>query len=161
MKKIIAITALLLTFISASAQSGKSIYQKYSDADSISAVYISPAMFRLMGKLPDMNVEGKDVNLTPIIKSLTGLYLIDSQNPEVNATLSKEVERLISKGRYEMLMEAKDNGETVRIYTDGTETVVNSFVMIAVDGPETTFICLDGKMNREDLEKAIASKMKD
>lgn len=161
MKKIIAITALLLSFISASAQSGKSIYQKYSDADSVSAVYISPAMFRLIGKLPDMHVEGNDVNLTPIIKSLSGLYLIDSQNPKINAALPKEVERLISKGQYELLMEAKDNGETVRIYTDGTETVVNSFVMIAVDGPETTFICLDGKMNRDDLEKVLASQMKD
>ena len=161
MKKIIAITALLLSFISASAQSGKSIYQKYSDADSVSAVYISPAMFRLIGKLPDMHVEGNDVNLTPIIKSLSGLYLIDSQNSKINAALPKEVERLISKGQYELLMEAKDNGETVRIYTDGTETVINSFVMISVDGPETTFICLDGKMNRDDLEKVLASQMKD
>lgn len=151
----------MLTFMSAAAQSGKSIYQKYSEADSVSAVYISPAMFRLIGKLPDLDVEGKDVNLTPIIKALSGLYLIDSHNPEVNATLSKEVDRLISRGHYEMLMEAKDNGEIMRIYTEGTETVVNSFVMIAVDGPETTFICLDGKMNRDDLEKAIASKMKD
>ena len=62
-------------------------------------------------------------------------------------------------GRYELLMEAKDSGETVRMYTLGTETVVNSFVMISVDGEETSFICIDGKMNRDDMEKLLAEKM--
>lgn len=161
MKKIIIIAALLLTFISSYAQNGKSIYQKYSEADGVSAVYISPAMFRLMGKLPDLNVEGESVNLAPLIKSLTGLYIINSDNGEVNASLAKDVNKYIEKGRYEMLMEAKDNGETMRMYTEGTETVVNSFVMIAVDSVQTNFICLDGKMNREELEKALASQMKD
>ena len=31
--------------------------------------------------------------------------------------------------------------------------------MIADEGNETTFIYLDGKMNREDLEKLIAEKL--
>jgi len=161
MKKIILISALLLCFTSAFAQNGKSIYQKYSDMDGVSAVYISPAMFRLMGRLPDFDVEGENVNLAPIIKSLTGLYIINSENAAINAKLAEEVNTFIDKGRFELLMEAKDNGETVRMYTEGTETIVNNFVMIAVDGSETSFICLDGKMNRDDLEKALASQMND
>ena len=161
MKKILLVAALLLTFVCSFAQNGKSIYQKYSEAEGVSAVYISPAMFRLMGKIPDLNIEGENVNLAPIIKSLSGLYLINSENADINATLAKDVDKFVDKGRYELLMEAKDNGETVRMYTEGTEKVVNSFVMIALDGPETTFICLDGKMDREDLEKALASQMKD
>ena len=46
------------------------------------------------------------------------------------------------------------------MYTVGTETIVNGFVMIADEGDESTFIYLDGKMNREDLETIIAEKMK-
>ena len=65
----------------------------------------------------------------------------------------------VQSGRYELLMEAKESGEVVRMYTDGTETIVNGFVMIADEGNETTFIYLDGKMNREDLEKLIAEKL--
>lgn len=159
MKKIIVIAVMLLSAIGAFAQDGKSIYQKYSDEDGVSAVYISPAMFRLIGKVPDLKVEDADVNLGPIIKSLTGLYIINSENPNVNATLKGEVDRLVKAGRYEMLMEAKDSGETVRMYTLGTESIVNSFVMVSVDGEETSFICLDGKMNRDDLEKLLAEKM--
>ena len=46
MKKIFAIAAAMLVTVSAFAQDGKSIYKKYSDAENVSAVYISPAMFR-------------------------------------------------------------------------------------------------------------------
>ena len=159
MKKIIVIAVMLLSAIGAFAQDGKSIYQKYSDEKDVSAVYISSAMFRLMGKIPDLKVEDSDINLGPIIKSLSGLYIIDSTNPIVNDTLKGEVDSLVKAGRYEMLMEAKDSGETVRMYTLGTESIVNSFVMVSVDGEETSFICLDGKMNRDDLEKLLAEKM--
>ena len=56
-------------------------------------------------------------------------------------------------------MEAKDSGQTVRMYTVGNDVTVNSFVMIAKDGGETTFICIDGNMNRSDLEKLLAEQM--
>ncbi len=161
MKRMMIIAALLLSFICASAQNGKSIYQKYSDSEGVSAVYISPAMFRLMGKIPDMEVEGKDVNLAPIIQTLTGLYIINSENPEIIGNLKKDVDKFISGGKYELLMEAKDSGDIVRMYTVGTETIVDSFVMIAVEPDETSFICIDGKIKREDLEKALGAKMKD
>ena len=128
MKRIIIIATLLLASISTFAQNGKSIYQKYSDAENVSAVYISPAMFRLIGKIPDMNVEGNDVNLAPIIRSLSGLYIISSENPQINSQIKADAEKFINGGEYELLMEAKDNGETVRMYTVGTEKVVNSFV---------------------------------
>ena len=159
MKKILTIAVLLLIFICADAQNGKNLYKKYSEADGVSAVYISPAMFRMIGKLPDLNVEGQNVNLAPVVKTLSGLYLINSENPEINASLAKDVEKFISKGDYELLMEAKDTGETVRMYTVGTETVVESFVMIASEDTQTTFICLDGKMNRDELEAILSEKM--
>ena len=152
MRRITILAALLLTTISSFAQNGKDIYQKYSDAEGVSAVYISPAMFRLIGKIPDLNVEGENVNLTPIIQSLSGLYLIDSENPAIKASLRADAEKFVQSGHYELLMEAKDSGEIVRMYTVGSKETVNGFVMIADEGNETTFIFLDGKMNREEME---------
>jgi hypothetical protein len=161
MKRILLLAVLLLGALTASAQSGKSIYQKYSDAENVSAVYISPAMFRLIGKIPDLEFGDNNVNLAPLIRSLSGLYIINSENPRVNDKLSSEVSRFISNGRYELLMESKDGGEVVRMYTVGTEKVVNSFVMISADGPEATFICLDGQMDRQELEGVLVETMKD
>ena len=161
MKRILILAVLLLSALTASAQSGKSIYQKYSDAEGVSAVYISPAMFRLIGKIPDLEVGDDHVNLAPLIRSLSGLYIINSENGRVNEKLSSEVSRFISNGRYELLMEAKDAGEVVRMYTVGTEKIVNSFVMIAADGPEATFICLDGQMDRQELEGVLVETIGD
>ena len=161
MKKIYAIIALLLLSTAAFAQEGRKLYDKYSDLPQMEAVYISPAMFRLIGKIPDLEVGESHVNLAPLIRSLSGLYIISSENPHINDKMGSEVNRFISNGRYELLMEAKDAGETVRMYTVGTEKVVNSFVMLSADGGETTFICLDGQMDRQELEGVLAEAMKD
>ncbi len=160
MKRLFFFAVMLLVTISSFAQEGKSIYQKYSDSENISAVYVSPAMFKLIGKLPDIELNDGEVNLYPIIKTLTGLYIISSENPNINAQLYADVEKFIKSGRYELLMEAKDSGQTVRIYTVGNDVTVNSFVMLAKDGDETTFICIDGNINRSDLEKLLAEQMK-
>ena len=48
MKKIIAISVMLLIAVGAFAQEGKRLYNKYSAQEGVSAVYISPAMFKLM-----------------------------------------------------------------------------------------------------------------
>lgn len=159
MKKIIAIAAALLLTVTSFAQTGKSIYNKYSDADDVSAVYISPAMFRLIGKLPDMNMGGEnDVNISPLIRSLDGFFLVDSRNGSINASLKAEAEKLVKGSDYELLMEVKDHGETVRMYTAGDKDIVTSFVLLAADTEECTFIYMDGQMARKDLEEAIRSE---
>lgn len=145
----------MLLAVSAFAQDGKSIYHKYSDADGVSAVYISPAMFRLVGRIPDMEVNGSEVNLGKVIRSLKGLYILDSYNDRVNASLMFEADRLIAKGRYELLMEAKENGESVRMYTVGDENIVTSFVMVSCEPGECAFICIDGELQRDALEKIL------
>lgn len=161
MKRIIALAATLLLTLSAFAQNGKAIYQKYSDAEGVSAVYISPAMFRMIGRIPDLETGDGKVNLTPVIRSLTGMYIINSGNQDINGTLRSEVERFISSGRYELLMEAKDSGETVRMYTVGTEKLISGFVMLAAQAEEVSFICLDGEMPREQFETLVANQMAD
>jgi len=160
MKQIHIILVMLLLSISAFAQNGRSLYNKYSDYDGIEAVYISPAMFRLMGRIPDMELQDGSVNLGPIIKTLTGLYILSISRKDLAAELAADVNRFIQKGQYELLMEAKDNGEVMRLYTVGDEKIVNSLVMLAREGDGTSFICLDGTMPREQLEELIAEAAK-
>ena len=160
MKQLYILAAMLLVSISAAAQDGRSLYNKYSDNANVEAVYISPAMFRLIGKIPDMEVEDGSVNLGPIIKSLSGLYILSIKEDRIAEELADDVNRFIKKGQYELLMEAKDNGEVMRMYTVGDDFVVNSFVMLARQGDEVDFICLDGTMPRDQLEALIAEATK-
>ena len=160
MKQLYIIVAMLLVSISALAQDGRSLYNKYSDYDEVEAVYISPAMFRLIGKIPDVEMNDESVTFGPIIKSLSGLYILSIKEGGVAANLADDVNRFIKKGQYELLMEAKDSGEVTRMYTVGDDFVVNSFVLLSRDADETSFICIDGTIPRDQLEALIADAAK-
>ena len=160
MKKFYILVLMLLASVSALAQNGRALYNKYSDLPDVEAVYISPAMFRLIGKIPDVEMQEGSVNFGPIIKTLSGLYILNIPKSDAAAQLADEVNHFVTKGHYELLMEAKDNGEVMRMYTVGDDFVVNSFVMLARQGDEVDFICLDGTMPRDQLEALIADATK-
>ena len=151
---------MLLIAVGAFAQEGKRLYNKYSDQEGVSAVYISPAMFKLMGQLPDINVEtadGKKMDMAPLVRSFSGFYMLSFEKKSAaSAELYKEVTSMVNKGNFELLMEIKDDGSTIRMYTLGDEKVVSSFVCIINEEDETMFFSLEGSMNRSDLEKLIS-----
>ena len=151
---------MLLIAVGAFAQEGKRLYNKYSDQEGVSAVYISPAMFKLMGQLPDINLEtadGKKMDMAPLVRSFSGFYMLSFEKMSAaSAELYKEVTSMVNKGGFELLMEVKDDGSTIRMYTLGDEKVVNSFVCIINEEDETMFFSLEGSMNRSDIEKLIA-----
>lgn len=160
MKRIIILAVLLLSATMASAQEGKSIYNRYSGGKGVSAVYISPSMFKIIGKLPDLEMEtadGNSMNLAPLISTFHGFYMLDISNPATVSAINQEVASMISKGRYELMMEVKEEGETLQIYTSGNEKIIESFVFIASDGDSVQFICIDGEMNRSEIEKLIVN----
>ena len=150
------VTAVFLLTAGAWAQDGKGIYNKYSDNEEVSAVYISSSMFKLMGKVPNMEVGEGSINLGSIIKNLNSMYLLDCEDPELCKEIKSDVNKFVKKYEFEMLMEIKDKGETVRIYTTGNEKTVSQFILTADENEAFTFICLDGTMSRAELEKAIA-----
>ena len=162
MKRIIILAILLLSATIASAQEGKNIYNRYSGGKGVSAVYISPTMFKLIGKLPDLEIEtadGNSMNLAPLISSFQGFYMLEISNSTTASAINQDVASMISKGRYELIMEVKDEGETLQMYTSGNEKTIESFVFISSDGDSVQFICIDGEMNRSDIEKLIASSV--
>ena len=163
MKKIYARAVMLLMTVGAYAQSGKTIYNKYSDSMGVSAVYISPTMFRIIGQLPDLDVEtsdGEKINVAPLVRSFDGFYLLSVSDKSKAAELKQEAQSMIKSGRFEMLMEAKDSGSTVRIYTVGDDKTISSLVLLAQEGDSVQFICLEGSINRNDFENLIAQSIK-
>lgn len=151
---------MLLIAVGAYAQEGKKLYNKYSDQEGVSAVYISPAMFKLVGQLPDINVDmanGEKMDVAPLVRSFSGFYMLSfEQKSAASAELYKEVTAMVNKGNFELLMEVKDSGSTIRMYTLGDEKTVSSFVCIINEDDETMFFSLEGSMDRSDLEKLIA-----
>ena len=114
MKRIAILIVAILTAISVSAQDYKSIYQKYSDDDRVTAVYISPAMFKLIGKLPEVKIEETGVDLSPMIKSMTGFYMLETEDKDLADTIFKEVSKVVSGHSFETLMQVKDKPSYAR-----------------------------------------------
>ncbi|MBR5735700.1 MAG: DUF4252 domain-containing protein [Bacteroidales bacterium] len=158
MKKILLTVILAVVSLSAFAQTGKSLYEKYSDLDGVESVYISPAMFKLIGKL-NIDVGDEDVDISRLVRSIRGMYILNMSNNGAASQLANEVTRMIRGGNYELLMEAKDSGERMQMFTNGDDNVIRSFVMLNTDGEDTSFICFDGEMIREDFENVIRDAM--
>ncbi len=156
MKKIYAMMVLLSLSLTAFAQGGRDLYEKYSDLPGISAVYVSPAMFRLIGKIPDVELQDESVNLTPLIKSMSGFYILSTEDRATSESLYADVKKFVKSGRYELLMETKDDGQVLRMYTVGDEKTVESFVMVTKEDSEVSVISFDGKMDREQMENILA-----
>ena len=77
--------------MSAAAQDGKEIYNRYSGKKGVSSVYISPTMFKMMKSLPEVSMESGEVDFSSIIKTFNGMYIIDIEEPELAKSLSEEV----------------------------------------------------------------------
>jgi len=162
MKKAILTLAAILSTLAAIAQDGKSIYRKYSDEKGVEAVYISPAMFRLIGSIPQLMVDTEkgEVNLSPIIKSLSGFYVITTSDDSLKERLFDDVSRMRKAAGFEHLMEAKSHGETMQMYMTTKGEDATSLVMETKSGKgDSSFICMDGVIPLKDLE-ALISKVK-
>lgn len=161
MKKLYTLLVLLALSVTALAQNGRQLYNKYSDTPGMEAVYISPAMFRMIGKIPDVEFQNGDVNFSSVIKSMSGFYILTTSDTSVRDALYADVEKFIKSGQYELLMEAKESGSVTRMYTVGDEKTVTSFVMISREADEVSFISFDGQMDRRKMEELMAQMAKE
>ncbi len=152
MKKIVLMAALMLASVSMFAQnSAKDIYSKYSGEKGVSAVYISPSMFSMMGKLPELEEEGMDA-----IKELKGFYVVEIEdNVRLSKKLRGEVQSLVTKGEYELMMEANEEDEQVRIYTITEGNIIKSLVLLTYENDEATFLCLEGSIDKNKVGELI------
>lgn len=161
MRRAILTIIISLAAFTAFAQDYKTIYQKYSDDDRVTAVYISPAMFKMIGKLPEVRIEDNGLDLAPMIKSMTGFYMLQTEDSSLAEKISKDVTRIVGGGKFETLMEIKDKGQKVNILSLGDDQFLKSLLLTVFDSGESMFIGIDGLMNRADVENAVATVSKD
>ena len=161
MKKFYILALMLLASVSALAQNGRSLYNKYSDLPDVEAVYISPAMFKLIGKIPEVKIEDNGVDFGPMIKSMTGFYLLQTEDKDLADKIFKDVSKVVNGHKFETLMEVKDKGERVNVFSLGDKNFLKSLLFTAFQGNETTFISIDGLIKRDDVENAIGAAAKD
>ena len=135
-----------------------SFYSKWAEKEGVSATYISRSMFKMIRKIPQIQLD-RPVDLTPVIKNLDGLYMLEFnrlQRNTSNGGLRKDIQTIL-KG-HEKLMERREGEQVTRLFIATDGKTVSSFVMTRMDIGSNygQFVCIEGAIPQSEFEKVIA-----
>lgn len=152
MIKTILCTVMALTCLNAQAQ--VKAFEKYSDMNGITYVYISKAMLSaISGRLNKMPSMPK-VDAQVLVNKLSAIQLIHAEKNDMRTKLKSEVQGIVKKDKYELLMQVKEDGNKADIYQNiGPQQSVVAMLVEEKDG--VTAVVFSGKFTTEDVMKMV------
>ena len=152
MKQIIIKTLLgiMVVLCSLTANAQVKAFEKYADAKNVTYVYISKYMLSMAGKNATPSVPGVDIKT--LAGKLTGIQIVSTENKAAQAKLKNDVKGIISKDKYELLMQMNEDDSRVNIYHHITKQQ-SAVVMQVEDKEELTLMVFSGKFTLDDVMK--------
>ena len=152
MKQIIIKTLLgiVIVLCSLTANAQVKAFEKYADAKNVTYVYISKYMLGMAGKNATPSVPGVDIKT--LAGKLTGIQIINTENKAAQAKLKNDVKGIISRDKYELLMQMNEDDSRVNIYHHITKQQ-SAVVMQVEDKEELTLMVFSGKFTLDDVMK--------
>lgn len=148
--KILFAIMLMLTTITASAQ--VKAFEKYSDTEGVTYVYISKALLRMAGAFNMPSAPG--TNMKNIIPKVDAIQIITSMEDDMASRLKREAENIVKSQNYELLMQVDDDGDKVRIYHhEGKKQ--SAIIMITTSDDDTVVIAFSGTFTLKDVESMV------
>lgn len=148
--KILFAIVLMLTTITASAQ--VKAFEKYSDTEGVTYVYISKALLRMAGAFNMPSAPG--TNMKNIIPKVDAIQIITSMEDDMASRLKREAENIVKSQNYELLMQVDDDGDKVRIYHhEGKKQ--SAIIMLTTSDDETVVIAFTGTFTLKDVESMV------
>ena len=152
MKQIIikAFLCVVAALSSLTANGQVRAFEKYADMKNVSYVYISKYMLGMAGKTATPHVPGIDIKT--LAGKLTGIQIISSEHKGAQAKLKNDIKTILSKDKYELLMQMNEDDEKVNIFhhVDKQQSAV---IMQIEDGEEMTILVFSGKFTLDDVMK--------
>ena len=125
-------------------------FEKYADAKNVTYVYISKYMLAMAGKNATPSVPGVDIKT--LAGKLTGIQIINTENKAAQAKLKNDVKGIISRDKYELLMQMNEDDSRVNIYHHIAKQQ-SAVVMQVEDEEELTLMVFSGKFTLDDVMK--------
>ena len=125
-------------------------FEKYADMKNVTYVYISKYMLAMAGKNATPSVPGVDIKT--LAGKLTGIQIINAENKAAQVKLKNDVKGIISRDKYELLMQMNEDDSRVNIYHHITKQQ-SAVVMQVEDEEELTLMVFSGKFTLEDVMK--------
>lgn len=152
MKRILTLLALCLAVTAASAQNA--IFKKYAERNDVDYVCVTRAMLRFGGAPTSSGLSVNGVNVARIAKNLNNILIIDADKPAPLRQMRDDYAALRRDEAYEVLMEARSDGEVSVTLFNSTASPME-FVVYVQDKSEATFIVMTGKFSDEDISHLI------
>lgn len=144
------ITTIVLCFVLTSvcyAQNNNQLFDKYTDTEGVTSVYISKAMFRMM---PTM--ENIGLNLMNMKGKMESLYVLSTMKKELITQMRKEFSQLIQKD-HEELMRVRDGKTRTTFYGNMKGDIVKDLLMLSETEEQFTVIQLLGNFTLQDIQE--------
>ena len=113
MKKLLIITALLLTPVITFAQG---VFDKFEENSEVSSFVINQKMFRMLATIDVDMDDPEDQEFLEMAKKITGLKVFTTGNEKVSADMKSTVDKYLKSSDLEELMRFKDGEQTVKFY---------------------------------------------
>lgn len=121
----------------------KKFMESYTGADDITVMDISSSMLRMAG------FGGNDKEAKEFLSQLNRIVVITNENGF--AGLSVELEKVFSKGEYEVLTSITEGGSKTKICVKENSRNENELVVMNTSGKETVIVCVVGKLSVDQM----------
>jgi hypothetical protein len=158
MKTVMAnfILAIMLMMTSINAQAQKNPFDKFSDYEDVTYIFISEAMLKLVGTTAIPSIDGIDIN--EIGSKLKSIQIITSEKCTKNS-LKSEAMSIIKKESYEKLIQVSEKDNKVDIYfKDGKKNSI--IVMVNDEKDDTVLIVFSGEFGMANIAKMLEGRKK-
>jgi hypothetical protein len=122
------------------------LFEKYSEMDNVTSIYISKAMFRMIPNIKDL-----DMNLATLKDKIEALQLINCSEAELISRMRKDFSQLVQSGRLE-LMRIRDGKKRITFYSDQKGNRIRELLMLADTDSSFTVIQLTGDFTLKDIQ---------
>lgn len=150
------IRILFITLICIASSLGcygqSSIFDKYTDSEGITSVYISKSM---LGMLPSGSTKINGIQLGDITQRLDNIQILSCDEKAIIPQIRQEISVFSPKNGYEELMRIREDGEKVSIFYHKKR---KEFVLVADEVEDITLISIVGDITLEEM-KGIVDKM--
>jgi len=155
MKKIIFTLAFTCAVTFLFAQ--KNPFEKFTNMNGVTSVYISKNMMSLLPKESKMQYGGVDV--TNFIDKLSSILILTSENSKIAHEMMTVANSRINEHNYELLMRVKsDDGELVNFFMKGKPENIEELIMV-VDGNDDESVIMQflGDFKLQDVQQMTKS----
>lgn len=152
MKRII-LTLCLATVACLTAFAQKALFEKYSDTDGVTTVYISRNMMRMMG-----NVRAGDKDISKIASRLDYLQILSCERPSLIPSIKKTAQSIFNQQKFTVIMQVNEGGEHTTIYGRNYPNGKKEFALLAIERNEITIINLLGNISLQDIQGIAGGK---